>query len=306
MLSSGNCRSEARLVPSLRTGGQSPALKRRCAAATRGVSASPTAFRRKDAIMTRPIIVFDLDGTLVDTAPDLLDSLNHSLDAGGVERTERRGFHRFRRPGRPRHDRARLRRAAEGAPCRGARPAVLAVPRSLRPQHSRPSQPYPGVLAALERFAEAGFLMAVCTNKPEGFSRSLLGGLGIDWRILPRSAAPTRSHCRKPDPRHLTRDDRDGRRGSAIAPSWSVIRDTDIDTAKASRHSGGRRRFRLYRPARARIRSVGRHLGFRRVVGRPVRQAAGRSARLEPRQAPPHMCCESPRFHEPLVRRFSV
>ena len=31
--------------------------------------------------MTRPIIVFDLDGTLVDTAPDLLDSLNHSLEA---------------------------------------------------------------------------------------------------------------------------------------------------------------------------------------------------------------------------------
>ncbi|HHZ09471.1 MAG TPA: phosphoglycolate phosphatase, partial [Rhizobiales bacterium] len=33
--------------------------------------------------MTRPTIVFDLDGTLIDTAPDLLDSLNHSLaDAG--------------------------------------------------------------------------------------------------------------------------------------------------------------------------------------------------------------------------------
>ena len=34
--------------------------------------------------MSRPIIVFDLDGTLVDTAPDLLDSLNHSLMAGGA------------------------------------------------------------------------------------------------------------------------------------------------------------------------------------------------------------------------------
>ena len=34
--------------------------------------------------MTKPIVVFDLDGTLVDTAPDLLDSLNHSLGAGGV------------------------------------------------------------------------------------------------------------------------------------------------------------------------------------------------------------------------------
>ena len=34
--------------------------------------------------MPSPIIVFDLDGTLVDTAPDLLESLNHSLLAGGA------------------------------------------------------------------------------------------------------------------------------------------------------------------------------------------------------------------------------
>ncbi|MDP3895880.1 MAG: HAD hydrolase-like protein, partial [Mesorhizobium sp.] len=34
--------------------------------------------------MTQPIIVFDLDGTLIDTAPDLLDSLNHALVSGGV------------------------------------------------------------------------------------------------------------------------------------------------------------------------------------------------------------------------------
>ena len=29
--------------------------------------------------MTKPTLVFDLDGTLIDTAPDLLDSLNHCL-----------------------------------------------------------------------------------------------------------------------------------------------------------------------------------------------------------------------------------
>ena len=35
--------------------------------------------------MRPPIIVFDLDGTLVDTAPDLIDSLNHALDADGFD-----------------------------------------------------------------------------------------------------------------------------------------------------------------------------------------------------------------------------
>ena len=45
--------------------------------------------------MTRPIIVFDLDGTLVDTAPDLLDSLNHSLAASDLAAVDEVGFRRF-------------------------------------------------------------------------------------------------------------------------------------------------------------------------------------------------------------------
>jgi phosphoglycolate phosphatase len=42
----------------------------------------------KHFVMSRPIIVFDLDGTLVDTAPDLLDSLNHCIEAAGLKTVE--------------------------------------------------------------------------------------------------------------------------------------------------------------------------------------------------------------------------
>src|SRR5690554_4252045 len=35
--------------------------------------------------MTKPIVVFDLDGTLIDTAPDLLASLNHCLSLSGLD-----------------------------------------------------------------------------------------------------------------------------------------------------------------------------------------------------------------------------
>ena len=45
--------------------------------------------------MGRKIAIFDLDGTFVNTAPDLLDSLNHSLMAGGVEPLPSNGFQRF-------------------------------------------------------------------------------------------------------------------------------------------------------------------------------------------------------------------
>ena len=45
--------------------------------------------------MSQPIICFDLDGTLVDTAPDLLDSLNHSLGAGGAPLADATSFRSF-------------------------------------------------------------------------------------------------------------------------------------------------------------------------------------------------------------------
>lgn len=180
--------------------------------------------------MPRPIIVFDLDGTLVDTAPDLLDSLNHSLDEGGVERAEATAFHRFLGQG----GRVMIERAF--ASQQRVLPAM---------EHDRlfsvfldhygrnipgKSQPYPGAIAALERFAKAGFLMAVCTNKPEGFSRSLLGGLGIAGHFSAICGADT-FDCRKPDPRHLTQtiELAGGDRDNAIMVGDS---ETDIETAK--------------------------------------------------------------------------
>jgi phosphoglycolate phosphatase-like HAD superfamily hydrolase len=65
------------------------------------------------------------------------------------------------------------------------------------------SQPYPGVLEALDRLAAAGYLLAVCTNKPEGFARSLLLGLAMDTRFAAICGADPFAF-RKPDPRHLT------------------------------------------------------------------------------------------------------
>lgn len=46
-------------------------------------------------VSQKPIIVFDLDGTLVDTAPDLLDSLNHCLAISGLKTADRGSLRRF-------------------------------------------------------------------------------------------------------------------------------------------------------------------------------------------------------------------
>lgn len=182
--------------------------------------------------MGKPIIVFDLDGTLVDTAPDLLDSLNHTLDAGGATRTDGAGFRQFVGHG----GRVMIERAYHAQ--KRALPAA---------EHDRlfalflehygasipgQSKPYPGVVESLDRFRDAGYLLAVCTNKTEDFSRRLLVALGMSGYFEAICGQDTFAF-RKPDPRHLTETIRmaGGNAGEAVMVGDSR---TDIDTAKAA------------------------------------------------------------------------
>ena len=182
--------------------------------------------------MGRSIIVFDLDGTLVDTAPDLLDSLNHTLDATGAAPTDVTGFRQFVGHGA----RVLIERAYQ------AQRRALPVD-----EHDRlfalflehyganipgQSKPYPGVVEALDRFRTAGYLLAVCTNKTEEFSRRLLAGIGLSSYFEAICGQDTFAF-RKPDPRHLTETIR--RAGGTPANSIMVGDSrTDIDTAKAA------------------------------------------------------------------------
>ncbi|WP_394892009.1 phosphoglycolate phosphatase [Mesorhizobium sp. AaZ16] len=182
--------------------------------------------------MNRPIIVFDLDGTLVDTAPDLLDSLNHCLGAGGVAHTDTAGFTQYVGHG----GRVMIERAY------AAQRKALTID-----EHDRlfalflehygagipgKSRPYPGVLTALDRLESAGYMFAICTNKTEAFSRKLIGALGMSHRFAAICGADTFAF-RKPDPRHLfeTIAKATGDRGRAVMVGDSR---TDIDTAKAA------------------------------------------------------------------------
>src|SRR5690606_28169638 len=65
------------------------------------------------------------------------------------------------------------------------------------------SRPYPGVVNALDRFTQQGFLLAVCTNKTVGFSRRLIAELGLD-HYFSAICGQDSFAFRKPDPRHLT------------------------------------------------------------------------------------------------------
>ncbi len=127
----------------------------------------------------RSTLVLDLDGTLVDTAPDLVGTLNAVLTAEGFGAVP---FERARNMV-GQGVRALLERGLRAQDAR-VHPVrfeqlyadFLALYESRVAQDSRP---FPGVAEALQRLARRGWALAVCTNKLEHLSRKLLAELGL-------------------------------------------------------------------------------------------------------------------------------
>jgi phosphoglycolate phosphatase len=182
--------------------------------------------------LLRPILVFDLDGTLVDTASDLVASINHVLVTEGFEALDKATLGGLVGMG----GRAMLSRAYELAG-RRIDAEVLERHNLLFLDHyaaSIPgdSRPYPGVLETIAEARQAGFVLAVCTNKPEAMAVALLDRLGLAEHFEAVTGGDT-FPFRKPDPRHLlfTIERAGGDPGQALMIGDSR---TDIDTAKAA------------------------------------------------------------------------
>ena len=145
------------------------------------------------------IVVFDLDGTLVDTAPDLVNALNYVLNREGL-------------PAVP----ADLARKAIGA---GARRLIerglelegrsvgaddlARLTRDFIDHYAAhiadASRPFEGLEGALDELSARGYRFAVCTNKLEWLSKRLLDQLGLSSRFAAICGADTFG-VSKPDP----------------------------------------------------------------------------------------------------------
>jgi phosphoglycolate phosphatase len=174
-------------------------------------------------------IVFDLDGTLVDTAPDLTNALNDVLARRGHEPVSIEVIRGCVGHGaQVMIEQALARAGAEGDVDRMLAEFLTHYETNI----ARESRPYPGAIAALDRLAAQGARLAICTNKRESLSRLLIQQLEIEHYFTALAGRDT-FPVAKPHPGHLT--------GTiALAggdPSRSVmIGDSDIDlrTAKAA------------------------------------------------------------------------
>jgi phosphoglycolate phosphatase len=147
-------------------------------------------------------VAFDLDGTLVDTAPDLIGALNAVLAERGLPPVPLAAArHLVGRGARVLIERgfadAGLSLSAEETPALTAR--FLEIYRDRIADESRP---FESVEPALDRLAQAGARLCVCTNKPTELSVLLLERLGLASRfsgVVGADSVP----ARKPDPGHF-------------------------------------------------------------------------------------------------------
>jgi len=177
-------------------------------------------------------VVFDLDGTLVETAPDLIGATNHALGLCKLEPVapgEIRPFISF-------GARAMIRRGLEfhGHHVSESRfEELFSIFIAYYAQNiAVESHVFPGLADGLARLVKKGARLAVCTNKQEALSRRLLEALGISGVFAAIAGRDTFAVC-KPHPDHLLGAIRlaggDARRAVMIGDS-----DVDIATAKAA------------------------------------------------------------------------
>ncbi len=148
-------------------------------------------------------IVFDLDGTLVDSAPDLQNAINKVLEekarrplttievqhmvGDGVLKLVERAF------------------SATGVPAPIEELPVIAC-RFLdfyEGHDADLTRPYPGVMETLAQLQGEGIVMGVCTNKPQSATDGVLGKLGLRKYFRAVLGGDSVHVPRKPDPQHL-------------------------------------------------------------------------------------------------------
>ena len=152
--------------------------------------------------MTHKAIVFDLDGTLIDSIPDVCTAVNKTLDLYGRTPVSNAALRQM-----VGHGARVMLEKAFGEEIPVPPPAIIdeAVQHYLDFYKARPAYKtiiYPGVVKILENYASDGVPMGICTNKPAMMTDIVLNVLGLS-KFFCGIAAGDNVPYPKPDSRHI-------------------------------------------------------------------------------------------------------
>lgn len=148
-------------------------------------------------------ILFDLDGTLIHSAPDLRDALNRLLIVEGRRELDLAAVRMMIGDG--------VRMLVErGFEATGGTPAEATLDRltedfiaDYEPNSAVKTVPFPGAVETVKALHEAGHSLAICTNKPAAAAHAILKKFGFAPYFPVMIGGDTLNEIRKPDPRFL-------------------------------------------------------------------------------------------------------
>lgn len=177
-------------------------------------------------------LVLDLDGTLIDSDPDIRASLNRALASVGVSPIKAERVKALIALGAC----TMIEHAVREGGCERDIDFDALRDLFLDEYSARPIENtvvYPGVFEVLDRLRADGFLLGICTNKPEKTAHSVIPALGLaDY--FPAIICGDSLPYKKPDPRHVHKVIE---LLGGDAASTVFVGDSEIDTA-AARNAG--------------------------------------------------------------------
>jgi phosphoglycolate phosphatase len=124
------------------------------------------------------VVVFDLDGTLIDSAPDIRAATNRMLADEGLSPLDLSTIISFIGNGLPKLVERVMRRV--GLDMSRHDELTQATLAHYNAAATDLTRPYPSVVAALTALRDQGHVLALCTNKPEAPARLILRDLGLE------------------------------------------------------------------------------------------------------------------------------
>ena len=178
-------------------------------------------------------VLLDLDGTLLDTAPDIAAAANAMLAEQGLAPLPAAAVREFIGSGIPKLVERCLQASGFPLACARLESALRSFATHYERLNGTAATPFPGVLDALERLREANLRLACVTNKAAAFTLPLLEKSGLS-SYLEATVTPEHAGSRKPDAEPFLH----ACRALGTAPSASMVVGDSANDAEGARAAG--------------------------------------------------------------------